>query len=142
MSDPLTQPRTVSTAIFLLGLSATYSIVVETWSAPVLFVEARGLPFVVGLVAGVLVFYALYGWLIYKTWQGVNAARYSLIALIVVGISIHVILALTPAGELFGPILITAILDGLRVVASRFTPFFLEMNPGQLTKGYYVNYGH
>ena len=117
MSDPLTQPRTVSTAIFLLGLSATYSIVVETWSAPVLFVEARGLPFVVGLVAGVLVFYALYGWLIYKTWQGVNAARYSLIALIVVGISIHVILALTPAGELFGPILITVILDSLRIIA-------------------------
>lgn len=94
-----------------------YSMLVEIWSAPVLFIEARGLSIVVGLVVGVLSYYALYGWLIYKTWQGVNAARYSLIALIVVGISIHAILALTPAGELFGPILITAILDGLRVVA-------------------------
>ena len=94
-----------------------YSIVVEIWSAPFLFIETRGLPFVVGLVAGVLGFYAIYGWLIYKTWQGVNAARYSLIGLIVVGISIHVILALTPTGELFGPIFITAMLDGLRVIA-------------------------
>ena len=94
-----------------------YSMVVEIWSAPVLFVEAQGLPFVVGLVAGVLAFYALYGWLTYKTWQGVNAARYSLIALIVVGVSSHAILALTPAGELFGPLLITAVLDGLRVIA-------------------------
>ncbi len=117
VSDSLAQPRTVSTAILLLGLSAMYSMLVEIWSAPVLFIEARGLSIVVGLVVGVLSYYALYGWLIYKTWQGVNAARYSLIALIVVGISIHAILALTPAGELFGPILITAILDGLRVVA-------------------------
>ena len=117
MSDSSTQPRTVSAAIFLLGLSAMYSMVVEIWSAPFLFIETRGLPFVVGLVAGVLGFYAIYGWLMYKTWQGVNAARYSLIALIVIGISIHVILALTPAGELFGPIFITAMLDGLRVIA-------------------------
>ena len=94
-----------------------YSIVVEIWAAPILFIEARGLPFVVGLVAGVLSFYAFYGWLIYKTWQGVNAARYFLIVLIIVGISIHAILALTPAGELFGPIFIVAILDVLRIIA-------------------------
>jgi len=94
-----------------------YSMVVEIWSAPVLFIEARGLPFVVGLVTGVLGFYAFYGWLIFKTWQGVNAARYALIALIIVGIAIHAILALTPTGELFGPASITAILDGLRVIA-------------------------
>ncbi len=117
VSDSSTQPRTVSAAIFLLGLSAMYSIVVEIWSAPFLFIETRGLPFVVGLVAGVLGFYAIYGWLMYKTWLGVNSARYSLIALIVVGISIHVILVFTPAGELFGPIFITAMLDGLRVIA-------------------------
>ena len=94
-----------------------YSIVVEIWSAPFLFFDTRGLSFVIGLIAGVLIFYVLYGWLIYKTWQGVNAARYSLIALIIIGISIHVILALTPAGELFGPVYITAMLDGLRVIA-------------------------
>jgi hypothetical protein len=117
MSDSSPQPRTVSAAILLLALSAMYSIVVEIWSAPILFFETRGLSFVVGLVAGVLVFYVFYGWLIYKTWQGVNAARYSLIALIVIGISIHVILALTPAGELFGPIYITVMLDGLRIIA-------------------------
>jgi hypothetical protein len=117
MSDSSPQPRAVSAAILLLALSAMYSIVVEIWSAPILFFEARGLSFVVGLVAGVLVFYVFYGWLIYKTWQGVNAARYSLIALIVIVISIHVILALTPAGELFGPVYITAMLDGLRVIA-------------------------
>ena len=117
MSDSSPQPRTVSAAILLLALSAMYSIVVEIWSAPFLFFEARGLSFVIGLVAGVLIFYVFYGWLIYKTWQGVNAARYSLIALIVIGISIHVILALTPAGELFGPVYITAMLDGLRVIA-------------------------
>ena len=94
-----------------------YSIVVEIWSAPVLFAESRGLPFVVWLVAGVVGFYAFYGWLIYKTWQGVNAARYSLIALIVVGISIHAFLTLGPVGELFGPIFITVFLDSLRAVA-------------------------
>ena len=117
MSEASPKPRTVSAAILLLGLSAMYSIVVEIWSAPFLFFEARGLSFVIGVVSGALVFYIFYGWLIYKTWQGVNAARYSLIALIIIGISIHVILALTPAGELFGPIFITAMLDGLRVIA-------------------------
>jgi hypothetical protein len=117
VSEASPQPKTVSAAILLLGLSAMYSIVVEIWSAPFLFFEARGLSFVIGLVAGVLIFYVFYGWLIYKTWQGVNAARYSLIALIVIVISIHVILALTPAGELFGPVYITAMLDGLRVIA-------------------------
>jgi hypothetical protein len=117
VSNSSIQPRTVSIAILLLGSSAMYSIVVEIWSAPILFVEPRGLPFVLGLVAGILCFYAFYGWLIYRTWQGLNAARYFLIALIIVGISIHAILALTPAGELFGPISITAILDGFRVIA-------------------------
>jgi hypothetical protein len=117
VSEASTQPRTVSAAILLLGLSAMYSIVVEIWSAPFLFFETRGLFFVIGLIAGILVFYVFYGWLIYKTWQGVNAARYSLIALIIIGISIHVILTLTDAGELFGPVYITAMLDGLRVIA-------------------------
>lgn len=115
--DSSTRPRTLSIAIFLLGMSAIYSIVVEVWSASVLFADSRGLPFVAGLVAGVVGFYAFYGWLIYKTWQGVNAARFSLIALILVGISIHALLALSPAGELFGPVSITVFLDSLRVVA-------------------------
>ena len=112
------QPRTVLTATYLLGLSATYSLVVEIWSAPVLYIDSRGLPFVLGLVAGILCFYAFYGWLIYRTSQGVNVARYLLIALILVGISIHTLLAVSPAGELFGPLLITAILDGIRLVAA------------------------
>ena len=117
VSDAPNQPRTVSTAIFLLSLSAMYTVVIEIWSAPVLFIEVRGLLFVVGLVIGISGFYLLYGWLIFKTWQGVNGARYALVALILVGIAIHAILALTPMGELFGPASITAILDGLRIVA-------------------------
>lgn len=98
-------------------MSAIYAVVVEIWSAPVLFSESRGLLFVGGLIAAIAGFYAFYGWLIYKTWQGVNAARFSLIALILVGISIHALLALSPAGELFGPVSITVVLDSLRVVA-------------------------
>lgn len=117
MSDPSTQSRTTSIAVFLLGSSAMYSLVVEVWSAPILFIDTRGLAFVVSLVAGILLFYALYGWLIVKTSQGLAAARYALITIIITGISVHAILALTPSGELFGPILVTAILDGLRIIA-------------------------
>lgn len=98
-------------------MSAMYSIVVEIWSAPILYIESRGLLFVIGLVAGICSFYAIYAWLIYRTWQGVIAARHFLTALIVFGIAIHAILALTPTGELFGPVLITAVLDGLRIIA-------------------------
>lgn len=99
-------------------MSAIYAVVVEIWSAPVLFSESRGLLFVGGLIAAIAGFYAFYGWLIYKTWQGANAARFFLIALIVAGISIHALLALGPAGELFGPLSITIFLDSLRVVAA------------------------
>lgn len=95
-----------------------YSIVVEVWSAPILFADSRGLLFVAGLVAVIVIFYAFYGWLIYQSWQGVSAARLSLIALIVVGISIHILLALSPVAELFGPVSITIFLDGLRIVAA------------------------
>jgi len=117
-TDSAARPGTLSLAITLLGLSAMYSIVVEIWSAPVLFAESRGWLFVIGLVAGIVVFYAIYGWLIYQTWQGANAARLSLLALIIVGIATHALLALSPAGELFGPITITVFLDSLRVVAA------------------------
>jgi hypothetical protein len=117
-NDSATRPKTLSLAILLLGLSAIYSVVVEIWSAPILFAESRGFVFVVVLVAGIVVFYMFYGWLIYHSWQGVNVARFSLIALIVVGISIHTLLALSPVGELFGPISITIFLDSLRVVAA------------------------
>jgi hypothetical protein len=110
-------PRYVSVAVSLLCVSATYSCIVEIWSAPVLFAESEGPLFVGGLIAAVLGFYALYGWLVYATWKGSSAARLILVAVIAIAIALHASLALTAAGKLFGPASITVFLDGLRAVA-------------------------
>jgi hypothetical protein len=112
-----TQPRTVLVALALLCLSAAYSILVEMWSAPVLYGESHGALFVAGLIAGIAVFYVFYGWLIYKTWKGSSLARVAVITLIGAGIAIHVSMVVGSFGELFGPAYITAFLDGLRVIA-------------------------
>ncbi len=110
-------PKSVSVAVSLLCVSATYSCIVEIWSAPVLFAESEGLLFVGGLIAAVLGFYALYGWLVYATWKGRGAARLILVAVIAIAIALHASLALTAAGKLFGPTSVTVFLDSLRVVA-------------------------
>lgn len=107
----------MSVAIALLCLSATYSIVVEVWSAYVLYVDDSGASVVVGLVMGILAFYAIYCWLIYRTWQGGSAARIVLLVIIVVGITVHLSLAWGKTGELFGPPAIVMFLDSLRVIA-------------------------
>jgi hypothetical protein len=107
-------------------------MVVEVWSAPILFIDTRGTAFVVALVVGIVLFYTIYAWLIYKTSHGVAAARYALIVIIVVGIAVHATLALTPSGELFGPTLVTAILDGLRIIAV----ILLLASPGEIRPGH------
>ena len=111
-------PRTVSVAISLLCVSAAYSSIVEIWSAPVLFAESEGLLFVSGMIAAIVCFYTLYGWLIYGTWKGRGAARLVLLAVIAVAIALHAALAVTPAGKLFGPASVTVVLDSLRAVAA------------------------
>lgn len=108
----------VTVAIFLLALSACYAVIVEAWSAPILFMDSRGATFVAGLIAGILIFYAVYGWLIYQVWKRAAWAKWALLVLIALGIFIHVRLAFGGMGELFGPVWVTAFLDGLRVVAA------------------------
>lgn len=117
MDESITKPKTVLAALALLCFSATYSTLVEMWSAPVLYGETHGTLFVVGLIVGIAGFYTFYGWLIYKTWKGINAARIALIALIGIGIAIHSSLIVSRIGDLFGPVFITVFLDGLRVIA-------------------------
>lgn len=72
----------VTVAIFLLALSACYAVIVEAWSAPILFMDSRGATFVAGLIAGILIFYAVYGWLIYQVWKRAAWAKWALLVLI------------------------------------------------------------
>lgn len=118
MADARAHPKTVLIAVFLLGISAIYALVVEVWSVPVLFVDSLGRQTVILLVAGIVGYYAIYAWLIYQTWNGTNVARLAVLVLIVTGIAVHASLALGEAGMLFGPIFVTVFLDSLRVVAA------------------------
>ena len=99
-------------------MSAGYAAIVEVWSAVVLFGESQSLLFVAVLVGGILGFYAIYGWLLLRTWHGSAHAMRVLLVLIVVGIGIHALLIIRDAGELFGPVFLTVFLDGLRIVAA------------------------
>ena len=110
--------KAVSVAIVLLSLSATYAVVVETWSATVLFYDSKGFLVVALLAAAIIAFYAVYGWLIYKTWRGASSARLILLLLIVAGVAVHFALARSDVRELFGPLFVTVFLDGLRVAAA------------------------
>ena len=110
--------KAVSVAIVLLSLSATYAVIVETWSATVLFYDSKGFLVVALLAAAIIAFYAVYGWLIYKTWRGASSARLILLLLIVAGVAVHFALARSDVRELFGPLFVTVFLDGLRVVAA------------------------
>jgi hypothetical protein len=112
------ESKAVSAAIVLLSLSATYAVIVETWSATVLFYDSRGLLFVALLTAAIVAFYAVYGWLIYKTWRGAAGARLILLLLIISGVAVHFALARSDVRELFGPLFVTVFLDGLRIVAA------------------------
>jgi len=107
----------VAVAVFLLSLSAVYAVIVEVWSAPVIFLDSRGSAFVTGLIAGILAFYIGYGWIIYRTWKRTAWARWALLILIALGITLHVALAYGGLGELFGPVAVTMFLDGLRMIA-------------------------
>ena len=112
-----TDSKRVAIAVFLLSLSAIYAVIVETWSAPILFLDSRGPVFVTVTIAGILAFYAAYGWIIYQVWRRTAWARWVLLFLITLGIAAHVVLALDGRGELFGPVAVTVFLDGLRVTA-------------------------
>ncbi len=116
--DFLTGPKSVSVALFLLCLSASYAVVVEIWSATVLFGGTGSALFIASLLGGVIGFYILYGWILYKTWKGSAGARLALLFLIFAGIAIHASQAFGNFGELFGPLFVTVFLDGLRIIAA------------------------
>jgi len=118
MSESIYRPKTISAAMALLCLSGAYSIIMEIWSAFVIYADIRGLSFVLGVVAGITLFYVFYGWLLYLTWGGAKIARNLLLVTIVLGIAIHVSLAWGSMGELFGPPMLAFFLDSLRVVAA------------------------